>query len=363
MQEIQEKLTLIGREIKKAQKFLDIPNKKGEIEKLEKLASQPDFWKNQEKAKQVSQDLAGLQETLETWDKLEKDVTELFELTKIIHPDRDTADYEDLKKNVLDLEKQFHQANITLFLNGKYDHLNAFVSFHAGTGGLDAQDWAEMLMRMYLRYAERRNYKTKILEINADDEAGIKSATVLVEGPHAYGYLKHETGVHRLVRLSPFNTGHTRETSFALVEIIPEFQNDTDFELKPDDLKIDVFRASGHGGQSVNTTDSAVRITHLPTGLKSQCQNERSQLQNKERALKVLKARLANLQEKEKAETLDELRGKNLELTWGHQIRSYVLHPYTMVKDHRTNYETTQSEAVLDGELDELIEAELTQKK
>ena len=363
MQEVQEKLRLLGKEIKKAQKFLDIPNKKGEIEKLEKQASVPNFWNDQAKARQVSQELADLQASVGTWEILGKDLTDLYEMTKVIHLGGDAEDYADLVKNADELEKRFNQANVQLLLSDEYDRHNALVSFHAGTGGTDAQDWAEMLMRMYLRYAERRGYKTKILDQSAGEEAGIKSATVLIEGSYAYGYLKNENGVHRLVRLSPFNSGNTRETSFALVEILPDLPADAQLDLKDEDLKIETFRARGHGGQSVNTTDSAVRITHAPTGLKAQCQNERSQQQNREQALKVLKARLIHLKEEQKAETLDELRGQNTDLTWGHQIRSYVLHPYTMVKDHRFKYETPKAEEILDGDLDELIEAGLTQKK
>jgi peptide chain release factor 2 len=246
-----------------------------------------------------------------------------------------------------------------LFLNGHYDQNNAILSLHAGTGGKDAQDFTEMLMRMYLRFTENQEWKTTILDQRDGEEVGLKSATILVEGHLAYGLLKSEHGVHRLVRLSPFNAGNTRETSFALVEVLPEIDSSSEVDLKDDELKIDVFRSSGAGGQSVNTTDSAVRITHIPTGITVSCQNERSQLQNKQTALKILTGKLVEIKEREHLESVSDIKGAHKEIAWGNQIRSYVLQPYTMVKDHRTNVETSQVDKVLDGDLMEFIEGYL----
>ena len=262
-----------------------------------------------------------------------------------------------------EMEEKLSILEVDTLLSGEYDASNAFVSIQAGTGGLDAQDWAEMLMRMYLRYFDTQGWKSHILDINQDSEAGIKHVTIEVEGEFAYGMLQAEHGVHRLVRISPYNTSGKRQTSFAAVEVMPEVDKDVEVDISDDDLKIDTFRSGGHGGQSVNTTDSAVRITHLPTGIVVSCQNERSQLDNKNFAMRVLQSKLYELHLKQEAEKLEGIKGEAADNTWGSQIRSYVLHPYNMVKDHRTSEETGNVDAVLDGDIGPFIQAYLKEKK
>jgi peptide chain release factor 2 len=270
---------------------------------------------------------------------------------------------EDLESKFIDLEKKFAQMEFAVLFNGPYDQGNAILSIHAGTGGVDAMDWAGMLLRMYLRFAERHGFAAKIIDETPGAEAGIKSAVLEVSGRYAYGWLRSENGVHRLVRISPYDAEKMRHTSFALVEVLPETEeSDKKIELKDDDLKIDVMRAGGHGGQSVNTTDSAVRITHLPTGLVVKCQNERSQLQNKNNALKILKAKLLKYQEEQAEEKLQEIKGEYRQAQWGNQARSYVLQPYKLVKDHRTSHETPDTDRILGGELDDFVEAYLKNK-
>lgn len=314
----------------------------------------PNFWKDRTAANEKTKELKNLKTQVEFWDGLEKDIGELErQITPhLTSPTRG----EELEGTYEEIRRRYEQARITAFFSEKYDDRGAIVSIHSGAGGLDAQDWAEMLLRMYLRYAESKGLKTALIDQNRDPEGGIKSATFEVQDNYAYGYLKSEAGVHRLIRLSPFNPAHTRETSFALVEVLPILLTQEDLKLEPKDLKIETKTSRGHGGQSVNTTYSAVRITHLPTNIVVSIQNERSQTQNKEQALRILKAKLKRREEEKQVEEKLKLRGEFKSAQWGNQIRSYTLHPYKLVKDHRTNYETSDAEGVLEGNLDEFVE-------
>jgi peptide chain release factor 2 len=301
--------------------------------------------------------LAEAREQVETWRGLEVKVGELSELLEMAEAEGDEATAADVSAEVEALSARLDKLELSLALSGEYDRRDAILAIHAGAGGTDSQDWAEMLLRMYLRWAEGRGYQARVLDMTVGEEAGIKSATAEVAGPNAYGYLRAERGVHRLVRLSPFDFAHARHTSFALVEVMPEVEDVAEVTIDPDDLRIDVFRASGHGGQNVQKNATAVRITHIPSGIVASCQNERSQYRNKDIAMKVLQARLLERELEHQAEEKDRLKGEHVSAAWGNQIRSYVLHPYKMVKDHRTGYETSDAEAILDGELDELLRA------
>ncbi len=318
--------------------------------------SAPGFWDDQQKANKTIQELKSLKAKLEPWDASKKDLEELAGLADITEPSDETS-ISQLSKDLEALSKRISGIEFTALFSGEHDASNAILSINAGAGGTESCDWASMLFRMYVRYAQNRGYKVDILDYLAGEEAGIKNVTMLVKGDHAFGYLKAERGVHRLVRISPFDSNKRRHTSFASVDVIPEVEDDIDIQVDEKDLRIDVYRASGPGGQGVNTTDSAVRITHIPTGLVVQCQNERSQLKNKHSAMKVLKARLYEKKMQEQEEKLKSMYSEKQKIEWGSQIRSYVLHPYMMVKDHRTEFETGKAGQVLDGELDELIEA------
>lgn len=317
------------------------------------------FWLDTRKAKEVMKKLDSHKAIVSFWDDIAKRINDLDELLKIIDEKKDKDILDEAKDRLNKLEKIFLEHEFEALMSGKYDGASAIVAIHSGAGGVDAQDWSEMLLRMYLKYAEDHKYKTEIIHTSRGEEAGIKSVTFIVSGAFAYGHLKNEAGVHRLVRLSPFNADNLRQTSFALVEVLPEIESSEDVSIKDDDLKIDTFRSSGAGGQKVNKTDSAVRITHLPTKTVVECQNERSQAQNKETAMQILRSKLYKLQqEKEEAEK-KKLRGEYTSAEWGNQIRSYVLHPYKLVKDHRTGIESTDTEKVLNGDIDRFIEARL----
>ncbi len=299
--------------------------------------------------------LSAMREEVEPWQQLRQRLHDALELAQL----DDESLRPDLEKEVEQIEKEVEQREFYAMFSGKYDRGDALLAIHAGAGGTDSQDWAEMLQRMYLRWAENHGYETDILDYSEGEEAGIKSVTIAVNGRYAYGYLRPEKGVHRLVRLSPFDSAHRRHTSFALVEVLPQVEDDDEIEIDPDDLRIDVYRSSSAGGQNVQKNATAIRITHIPTGIVVTCQNERSQTQNRENAMRVLRARLLELKQQEQEEQLAELRGEFKKVEWGNQIRSYVLHPYQMVKDHRTDYETGNTQAVLNGEIDGFIEAYL----
>lgn len=303
--------------------------------------------------------LGGLKEVVGTWRNLEKRVNELLEMVELVIEENDLSAADDVRRETTELASQLKALETRLLLDSEHDHRDAILSIHAGAGGTEAQDWAEMLLRMYTRWAERHGYESQILDISPGDEAGIKSVTLEVKGKYAYGYLKSEHGVHRLVRISPFDADRARHTSFVLVEVLPEVEREIDIKIDPSDLKIETFRSSGPGGQHMQKTSSAVRITHLPTGIVVSCQSERSQYQNKENALKVLYARLFQLEQAKREAEKARLKGARIEAGWGNQIRSYVLHPYKMVKDHRTGYESSDATSVLNGELDEFITAYL----
>jgi peptide chain release factor 2 len=303
--------------------------------------------------------LAEQKRTVEQWRSLEKKTSDIAELINLATEEADTSFTEEIRNDVANITEQLYKLELERAFSGEYDARNAILEIHAGAGGTESQDWAEMLLRMYLRWAERNGYKAEILDESRGEEVGVKNVTISIAGEYAYGYLKSEHGVHRLVRLSPFDSDHARHTSFALAEVMPEAEENVDLKIVPEDLKIDTFRSSGAGGQNVQKVSSAVRITHLPTGIVVTCQTERSQLQNKAIAMKILYSRILEKELEKQAEERAKLKGKRIEAGWGNQIRSYVLHPYKMVKDHRTEYETSNTEAVLNGELDGFITAYL----
>lgn len=357
MKELIQNIEDLKKRIKKAFSILNLDKEKDELSELEASSLKPEFWDEPEKAKNIMQKISTIQKHIKDWEDIKTQTEELLELAKITKENEHDI-IKDITEKYKDLREKFEKMEFQLLLGGKYDKENALLSIYSGAGGTEAQDWAEMLLRMYLRFAEKEGFETEITHISSGEEAGIKSVTVEVRGPYAFGYLKAERGVHRLVRLSPFDADKARHTSFALVEVFPELKEE-EFKIDEKDIKIETFRASGHGGQSVNTTDSAVRITHLPTGITASSQKERSQLQNKNFAMKVLASKLKLLEEEKKLEKIKEIRGEAISAEWGNQIRSYVLHPYNMVKDLRTNYETTDTKGVLDGDIIKFIEAYL----
>lgn len=328
---------------------------------MEKISTEAGFWNDNQKAAAIMQELEGLRSEISMLSGLETEISELSEFLSVFSETEESSEEEEkeIEEKISDIEKKLDELEFKTLFSGEYDFNNAILTITSGAGGVDAQDWSEMLLRMFLRWAEKNGFRAILIDETRGAEAGIKGATLEISGPYAYGYLKSESGVHRLVRLSPFNSDNLRQTSFAAVEVLPVIEEIEEVKIDPSELRVDVYRSSGAGGQSVNTTDSAVRVTHLPTGIVVTCQNERSQLQNKEQALKILKAKLHKMYLEKQEEEKRKLRGESKSAEWGSQIRSYVLHPYKMVKDHRTKHETAQAEDVLAGNLTGFMESYL----
>ena len=337
----------------------DVANKAKQITNLEEESMAEDFWSDNRKAQAHMQQLNALRDEVSTWEDIAAQLNDLHGLAELLEEEPEESMQAEIVESVVGLETKVEQLEFALMLSGEHDQRNAIMSIHAGSGGVDAQDWAEMLLRMYLRWAEKHNFKTEVYEYNEGEEAGIKSATVEITGRYAYGYLRSEVGTHRLIRLSRFDAAHRRHTSFARVEVMPDIEDTIEITIRPEDLDIDTYRSTGAGGQHVNKTDSAVRIRHIPTGIVVTCQNERSQMQNREVAMKLLKARLYEREQKKRDEEAAKLKGEFVQADFGTQIRSVTVHPYNIVKDHRTNYESSDTEGYLAGDVDPFIYAYL----
>ncbi|HKL75476.1 MAG TPA: peptide chain release factor 2 [Halanaerobiales bacterium] len=357
---IEDKIKNLKERFDDLRDLLDRSKLEEKKDELEEEMSKPGFWDDNKKARKIAKKLDKIKNRIKSLDQLTNSFEEIEVYQELASEEDDDLDSE-IKENINWLEEEINRLEMKLRLNGEYDENNAILAIHPGAGGTESQDWAEMLLRMYERWLEKNNFEVEMLDFLPGEEAGIKRVTLLIKGDYGYGYLKGERGVHRLVRISPFDSSSRRHTSFASVDIMPEIDDDIELEIDDNDLKIETYRASGAGGQHVNKTDSAVRITHQPTGTVVQCQNERSQHKNKEMAMKILRSRLIEMIEEAKAEKLDELRGEHKEIAWGNQIRSYVFHPYNLIKDHRTDLEEGNVEKVMDGYLDEFIEAYLKQ--
>ena len=337
----------------------DIDTLESNLKELEAKTMQNDFWNDAENSSKVLKQINSLKGKVEGYKKTENELNNLVEMSELLELEPDDEMAKEVLKGTKALESNIEKLEIKTLLSSKYDNNNAIITIHPGAGGTEAQDWSEMLYRMYSRWASANGYEVKELDYLEGEEAGLKSVTFSVIGEYAYGYLKGEMGVHRLVRISPFDAGGRRHTSFASVEVLPEITEDIQIDINPDDLRIDTYRASGAGGQHINKTSSAVRITHIPTNIVVACQSERSQIQNRETAMRMLKSKLFDLKEKEQKDTIDELKGNQMDIAWGSQIRSYVFCPYTLVKDHRTNYEVGNVQAVMDGDLNGFIDSYL----
>ncbi|MBD9113991.1 MAG: peptide chain release factor 2 [Ruminococcaceae bacterium] len=348
--------------IENLKEALAIDSLKAEVEVLEKESAAPDFWDNMENSQKVMQKIGSLKAKVTGYESLKSDYEDALVMIELADEEGDLSLLDDCTASVKDIETRVEDMTLSTLLSGEFDGKNALLTFHAGAGGTEAQDWAEMLFRMYNRWGERHGYKVSTLDYLDGDVAGIKSATILVEGENAYGYLKGEMGIHRLVRVSPFDSSGRRHTSFASVEVMPEIDDDVNVEIREEDIKMDVYRASGAGGQKVNKTSSAVRLTHIPTGIVVSCQIERSQHQNREVAMRMLKSKLVEIKERENLERIEDIKGDQKEIAWGSQIRSYVFMPYTLAKDHRTGFEMGNITAVMDGDIDGFINAYLKQK-
>jgi peptide chain release factor 2 len=333
----------------------DLDSLRGKAKSLEKLSYEEGFWNDIEKAQKTMQEIKGLNTQIKEYEDLIAEIDDLETLIELVIEEESYEDYKEIKKSLDDLVKNAEDFKLSTLFSGEYDKNNAILSIHSGAGGLEAQDWAEMLLRMYRRWAESKGFGIETLNLLADTEGGVKSVTLLIKGFNAYGFLKSEKGVHRLVRISPFDSSGKRHTSFASIDVFPELNEDVNVEINEKDLKIDTYRSTGAGGQHVNTTDSAIRITHIPTGIVVQCQSERSQHMNKETALKMLKAKLIQIKEEENKEKVEDIQGSYSQIGWGSQIRSYVFNPYSMVKDHRTDVEVGDVYRVMDGDIDVFI--------
>ena len=357
--EYKQKLQALEPTLGELEKALGIPKAREELAELQKETEQEGFWNDLERSQQVSRQVKRLENKIKKHDKLVSEWEDTLTLCEMAQEEDDPSQLEEVVSGYETLEKEISERRLAALLSGEYDANNAILTFHAGAGGTEAQDWTEMLYRMYTRWAERHGYTYQLMDYEAGDEAGIKSATILIEGENAYGYLKSEKGVHRLVRISPFDSGARRHTSFASLDVMPQFNDEIEIDIKPEDLIVETKRASGAGGQHINKTDSAVRMVHKPTGIVATCQNGRSQHENREECLRVLKSRLYQLEIEEQEKKIAQIKGVQSANEWGSQIRSYVMHPYSLVKDVRTGYETSQVQSVLDGDLDEFIFAYL----
>ncbi|MBA5851389.1 peptide chain release factor 2 [Clostridium sp. cel8] len=362
LEEVLFKINSLKKSLIEVKESLDLDNCKIKIQELQMKMQEQGFWDNPEEAQKICYEEKLLNEKINSYVKLNERIEDVEVLAQMAAEEEDIDSVEDIVNEVKDIESVLKKFKIKLLLSGEYDKNNAILNLHVGAGGTDAQDWTDMLFRMYTRWAEKSGYKVEVLDIFPAEDAGIKSVSLKVIGEFAYGYLKAEKGIHRLVRISPFNANGKRQTSFASVEVLPELTKEQDIDIKPDDLKIDTYRSSGAGGQHVNKTESAVRITHIPTGIIVQCQNERSQYQNRETAIFMLKAKLVELKERAHKDKIEDLTGELKDMGWGSQIRSYVFQPYTMVKDHRTGEENTNVNSVMDGNIDNFIIAYLNQK-
>ncbi len=349
-------------QLKELEGALDLERIKAEIEKLEEQSAQPDFWNDVENSQKVSQKIGEYKNVVSSYDKLKENYDDVLTMIELAQEEDDESMLPEIEELAESFRAELEAQKLATLLSGEFDNNNAILTFHAGAGGTEAQDWVEMLYRMYNRWAERHGMKVTVLDYLDGEEAGIKSASILIEGRNAYGYLKSEHGVHRLVRVSPFDSSGRRHTSFASLEVMPEINEDIDVEISEDEIEMQVYRASGAGGQKVNKTSSAVRITHLPTGIVCACQTERSQHQNREYALRMLKSKLIEIKEREHLDKISDIKGEQLQIAWGAQIRSYVFMPYTMAKDHRTSFEMGNITAVMDGDIDGFINAYLKAK-
>ena len=361
-EELRLRLLHSEKPIENLKEALAIDSLKAEVEVLEKESAAPDFWDDMENSQKVMQKIGSLKAKVTGYESLKSDYEDALVMIELADEEGDLSLLDDCTASVKNIETRVEDMTLSTLLSGEFDGKNALLTFHAGAGGTEAQDWAEMLFRMYNRWGERHGYKVSTLDYLDGDVAGIKSATILVEGENAYGYLKGEMGIHRLVRVSPFDSSGRRHTSFASVEVMPEIDDDVNVEIREEDIKMDVYRASGAGGQKVNKTSSAVRLTHIPTGIVVSCQIERSQHQNREVAMRMLKSKLVEIKERENLERIEDIKGDQKEIAWGSQIRSYVFMPYTLAKDHRTGFEMGNITAVMDGDIDGFINAYLKQK-